>query len=125
MLHMGMSEMLYTRRDIGKLALAAGASSKLIGATKPDSRINGVQIGAITYSWRSMPDQSAEAILKYCVDSGISAIELMAAPLTDWTRRKGKWDGSPAAAVAAVSAPPVPVEPVVEAQRRPIRSLRA
>ena len=43
----------------------------------PHSRIRGVQIGAITYSYRSMPDQSAEAILKYVVDSGISAIELM------------------------------------------------
>src|SRR5207247_99380 len=34
----------------------------------------------ITYSYRSMPDQSAEATLKYIVDSGISAIELMNGP---------------------------------------------
>jgi hypothetical protein len=43
---------------------------------KPNSKFGGVQIGAITYSWRSMPS-SAEEILKYCVDAGISSIELM------------------------------------------------
>src|SRR5262249_48421116 len=49
--------------------------------TKPNSRINGVQIGTITYSYRSLPDQSAEATLRYIVDSGISAIELMGGPV--------------------------------------------
>ena len=47
---------------------------------KPNSFINGVQIGAITYSFRSMPDQSAEATLQYVLDSGINAIELMGGP---------------------------------------------
>ena len=47
------------------------------GLSKPDSRIKGVQIGTITYSYRSMPDQRAEAILGYVVASGISAVELM------------------------------------------------
>ncbi|THH39654.1 sugar phosphate isomerase/epimerase family protein [Neolewinella litorea] len=47
---------------------------------KPDSRINGVQIGTITYSFRSMPDQSAEATLGYITDAGISAVELMGDP---------------------------------------------
>ena len=42
--------------------------------------IQGVQIGVITYSFRSMPDQSAEATLQYILDSGISAIELMGDP---------------------------------------------
>jgi sugar phosphate isomerase/epimerase len=44
------------------------------------SLINGVQIGCITYSFRDMPDQSAEATLKYVLDSGINAIELMGGP---------------------------------------------
>ena len=47
---------------------------------KNDSLIKGVQIGVITYSYRSMPDQSAEATLKYITDSGISAVELMGGP---------------------------------------------
>lgn len=59
---------------------AFGASSTLKRFTKPDSMINGVQIGTITYSYRSMQDQSAEAILKAVVDSGISAVELMGDP---------------------------------------------
>lgn len=47
---------------------------------KPNSLINGVQIGVITYSFRDMPDQSAEATLQYIKDCGISAIELMGNP---------------------------------------------
>ncbi|NJB71089.1 sugar phosphate isomerase/epimerase [Saonia flava] len=79
------------RKFIGKSALfTAGtvlASQSVIGApsilkfyNKPNSFINGVQIGAITYSFRSMEDQSAEAVLKYIKDCGISAIELMGDP---------------------------------------------
>src|SRR4030095_15003446 len=49
--------------------------------TKPNSVINGVHVSTITYSYRSMPDQSAEAILRYVLDSGISAIEFMGGPV--------------------------------------------
>jgi len=67
---------------------AVTGSSKLFGAPalirslgdKPNSMMGGVQIGVITYSFREMPDQSAEATLKYVLDSGISAIELMGGP---------------------------------------------
>ncbi|MBC2838641.1 sugar phosphate isomerase/epimerase [Robiginitalea sp. SC105] len=44
------------------------------------SVINGVQLGVITYSFRSMPDQSAEATLQYVKDCGINAVELMGDP---------------------------------------------
>ncbi len=59
---------------------AFGAPAIIRNLGKPYSEINGVKIGAITYSFRSMPDQSAEATLKYAVDSGISALELMGDP---------------------------------------------
>src|SRR6266478_5283200 len=80
--------MPYTRREFGRLtlhglsaaAIARRGESPLAVASQPNSLINGVQIGAITYSYRSMPDQSGEATLKYIVDSGISAIELMNGP---------------------------------------------
>ena len=81
---------MLTRRELGKLALGVpaatilGRSESLFGAwmqAKPNSLIDGVQIGTITYSYRSMPDQSAEATLKYIVDSGISGIELMGGPV--------------------------------------------
>src|SRR6476620_1078419 len=82
--------MNYTRREFGKLALATLPAAALFEETlagsalfqaKPNSMVKGVQIGTITYSYRSMPDQSAEATLKYIVDSGISAIELMGGPV--------------------------------------------
>src|SRR5207244_4645972 len=80
--------MLYTRRDIGKLALTAlptvtvGPRPRAAVAQprKPNSVIAGVNIGTITYSYRSLPDQSAEATLRYVVESGISQIELMNGP---------------------------------------------
>ena len=46
-------------------------------SAKGGSKFGGVQVGAITYSFRSMPDQSAEAYLNYIVQSGISSVELM------------------------------------------------
>ena len=54
----------------------SGAPAIIRNLGKPNSKIRGVQIGVITYSFRSM-ESDAESILKYCVDSGISAIELM------------------------------------------------
>lgn len=61
-------------------SLVKGAPAIIKSYNKPNSKINGVQIGCITYSFRSLSDQSAEATLKYVTDSGISAIELMGGP---------------------------------------------
>jgi sugar phosphate isomerase/epimerase len=67
--------MLITRRDIGKIALGGAAAARLMAA-KPNSNCGGVQVGVITYSFRTLPG-SAQEILKYCVDCGVSGIELM------------------------------------------------
>jgi sugar phosphate isomerase/epimerase len=56
------------------LAFAGGTRSQK--SARPDSKFGGVQVGAISYSWRSMPC-SAEDILHYCLKSGINSIELM------------------------------------------------
>jgi sugar phosphate isomerase/epimerase len=75
------------REFIQKSAAAATgfafASSAVLGApaiirtmSKPNSKFGGVQIGAISYSFRSLPN-NAEQILKYCIDCNISAVELM------------------------------------------------
>ena len=64
-----------------------GAPSILRHYNKPNSYINGVQIGVITYSFRSMEDQSAEATLKYILDCGINAIELMGDPAETFAGR--------------------------------------
>lgn len=79
------------------LTLAAGSSlitPSLFGApsilkyyNKPNSKFNGVQIGVITYSFRSMEDQSAEATLKYILDCGINAIELIGDPAETFAGR--------------------------------------
>jgi hypothetical protein len=64
--------MLYSRRDLGIACAALPAAAFLKGTrprrrfqTKPNSKFNGMQIGTITYSYRSMPDQSAEATSKH------------------------------------------------------------
>lgn len=72
------------RKFIGSAALATAGISlaptslagTFAGQAKPNSRFKGVQIGAITYSWRSMPS-TAQDILNYCIEAGISSIELM------------------------------------------------
>lgn len=72
---------------LASLALmAAGTSSRagsLLLPGRPDSRFYGVQIGVITYSYRSMPGDIKQ-ILKYIVDSGISATELMGDAVEDY-----------------------------------------
>lgn len=50
---------------------------------KPDSKFGGVQIGAITYSWRSMPS-GIENVIKYCKEAGINSIELMSTDLEQY-----------------------------------------
>lgn len=47
---------------------------------KPGSTIKGVRLGVITYSFRDLPDQSAEATLEYIRQCGITNIELMGGP---------------------------------------------
>ncbi len=60
---------------MGKNALAANS----FFLANPSSKIKGVQIGAITYSFRSMPG-SAEQLIQYCKEAGITAVELMGDP---------------------------------------------
>jgi len=58
---------------------------------KPNSCFNGVQIGTITYSFRSMPG-SAEDILKYVTQCGISSIELMDGPAEQYAKAHASGD---------------------------------
>ncbi len=64
-----------------------GAPAIIRDLYKGGSLIKGVQIGVITYSFREMPDQSAEATLQYILDSGISAVELMGDPAETFAGR--------------------------------------
>jgi sugar phosphate isomerase/epimerase len=58
------------------VSFVSGAEPKKSKSKKPNSKFGGVQIGAITYSWRSM-SPSAEDTLNYCLQGGVSSIELM------------------------------------------------
>ena len=87
--------MIHSRREFGKLALASipGAAlveKALLGQAKPNSLINGVQVGTITYSYRSMPDTTAQGLLKYILDNGISAVELMGEPAEQFAGAPGR-----------------------------------
>ncbi|MDA3924425.1 MAG: TIM barrel protein [Kiritimatiellae bacterium] len=75
------------RSFIGSMA-AIGAASMLPGcafAPKGRSNFGGVQIGTITYSYRSMP-KGAEAVLQHCVNSGLSSIELMGSTVESYAK---------------------------------------
>ena len=78
--------MLYTRRELGKLALAAVPVSPFLirsalAAGKPNSKFAGVQVGLnVPYNfgnnWMSGDDTLAR-----CVELGVSAVELRSQPV--------------------------------------------
>jgi sugar phosphate isomerase/epimerase len=98
-----MAAMRYTRRDMGKLALAAVPAASAFGATKIDSKIDGVQIGAITYSFNRIAQPDPEAIVRAYADIGIGVAELMSnhcealagAPAMPFFGRPGRGAGRP------------------------------
>jgi len=103
--------MEFTRRDLGKIALASVPLSRAFGAKKIDSKFGGVQIGAITYSFNLIAS-NPEDIIKAYVDVGLGEAELMSnhcearagAPALPSFGRGGGAGRAPAAAPAA--APP-------------------
>jgi sugar phosphate isomerase/epimerase len=74
-----------SRRTFLGGAAALAASSMMPGRAPaappalPNSNFNGVQIGVITYSYRSLPG-TAEDLLRYVRQCGISSVELMGGP---------------------------------------------
>jgi sugar phosphate isomerase/epimerase len=82
--------MSYTRRDIGKLALAGLPGAWLVESTgalaafmraKPDSEWAGVQVGMnVPYNFGGNT-MSSEETLKNCVELGLSAVELRGQPV--------------------------------------------
>jgi sugar phosphate isomerase/epimerase len=61
---------MYSRRDFGKIALAGLPVSALLGATI-DSSVNGVRLGASTYSFRDFPRTKGQDM----VDPVIKALQ--------------------------------------------------
>jgi sugar phosphate isomerase/epimerase len=85
--------------------------SKAVAGASPDSKIGGVQMGTITYSWRDQPG-GLENIIKYCKETGISSIELMSGDLEDYL-------GAPKNPMMAMFAPPPPAPKAPAGQPAP------
>lgn len=66
-----------TRRDLGKIALASVPMARAFGAKTIDSKVGGVQLGAITYSFNRIASPDPEAIIKAYVEIGLGECELM------------------------------------------------
>ena len=82
---------MYTRRELGRLALAALPGAAVwpelmstgggVRLQKPNSKVSGVQIGLnVPYSFGSNA-MSGEETLQKCVQLGISAVELRSQPV--------------------------------------------
>ncbi len=83
-----------SRRQFLAASVAAPAiftAPSFASASKPNSNFGGVQIGTITYSYRSLPS-SAEELLKYIVQCGISSVELMGGPVEQFAGAPGGKD---------------------------------
>lgn len=86
------NERQFSRRGILGGAAALTAAGMLPGrpvlavpaGDKPNSVIHGVRIGCITYSYRSMRFNTAEATLKALVTCGLSEVELMGGPIQNY-----------------------------------------
>jgi sugar phosphate isomerase/epimerase len=56
-------------------------------AEKPNSVIDGVRIGCITYSFRSLRLRTAEETLKALLECGLSEVELMGGPIHNYVKQ--------------------------------------
>jgi len=110
---------LYTRRDFAKLALAAlpaagllsamntarGAEMAKPAAGKPNSKVNGVQIGLnVPYSFGN-PGMSGDDVIKNCVLLGVSASNCARSPSRRFSVRPSRPWSLPAAPPSIPSRP--------------------
>ena len=112
--------MNFTRRDFGKLALAAAPASSLLAA-KPDSKWGGVQVGInAPYSFTRMSG-TADKILEYMTQLNLSAAELRLQPVEAYLNAPGVYasandapgrGGAPAGGGATDGSGPVVTLPV-------------
>jgi len=120
--------MMNNRRQLLRAGLACSAAVatakwQLSGAAdvgrhmgRPNSKINGVQIGVISYSFRSLPDQSAEAVFGYCRHLSINALELMDRPAEEFAGIQAPFDNEHYRKVRLRSQPGQPVLSAAEQQ---------
>ena len=89
--------------ELGLFAIAGCASSPLPPAPSPAqglagkagrrSLYNGIEVGCITYSYRSMPCDAA-SVVRYAVESGLGTLELKGEVVDGFVGKGGKRDMS-------------------------------
>ena len=92
------------------------SNSSVLRFSKPNSKFGGVQIGAITYSFRSMP-HDIDQLLKFCVDSNVSAIEMMGDPAEEFA---GKPKNPNPFRMPQKGTPPAPRPPMTDEMKAKI-----
>ena len=70
----------------------APAPSTCCGKNKSRSLYNGIEVGCITYSYRSMRQKNAEDIVKYAVEDGLGTLELKGEVVDEYLKREGARD---------------------------------
>lgn len=113
---------MHTRREFGKMALAAIPLAR--AAAKIDSRFGGVQIGAITYSFRTM--DGLDQIIPAMAQCGLGEAELMSnhaeaaagAPRPAPQGGRGRGAGRGPAAPPRTPRPPMTDEQIAAARAR-------
>lgn len=122
------TELVSTRRAFLGRAAALAASAAIpgrllaAGEGKPCSVFNGVKIGCITYSYRSMAT-TAEETLKAILADGLSEVELMGGPIQSFAGIAAG-GGKRAKGAPAAPPPPRPTDAEREAQLAKCRELR-
>jgi len=90
---LGPGDVALSRRGFigGAAAVVAGGmlGRRVLAAAgvKPNSVFNGVRIGTITYSFRSLRLRTAEETLKALIECGLSEVELMGGPIMNYVGR--------------------------------------
>ena len=85
------------RRDFIGLGIASAAGMCIGGGAAPAkaksrSWYNGVEVGCITYSYRSMRKKNAEDIVQYAVEDGLGTLELKGEVVDEYLKREGARD---------------------------------
>ena len=97
---------MYSRRDFVKMAMAGIPLSRAALGATINSVVNGVRLGAITYSFRELPrtpgaGDAVDVMIKACTECGIGEIELYSPQLEPAPPNTGSGRPDPEAQRAA------------------------
>ena len=76
------------------ICMGSGCASPSCGGKAAGGRscYNGIEVGCITYSYRSMRKKNAEDIVKYAVEDGLGTLELKGEVVDEYLKRGGERD---------------------------------